>query len=151
MLVLCVCVCLSVCPAPWDLRNGKSCRRALFAGVKRSSWRVAQTAFWAYTMRGSRGETFGTFQQVTLWSPSTHVTLSGYPGRDESCPPFECCWNPTGTIVDIAFTWTGSWLHNFKNQPFCERVTTSPTLIGALCFFFPLKIATVLCLQDLNA
>ena len=43
--------------------------------------------------RGLRGKVFGTFRQVTHWRPCTHVTLTGYPGQDESCPPLEWRWN----------------------------------------------------------
>ena len=87
MLVLCVSVCLLQ-----DLGNGRLYRCTSYAGLKRFSWPVAQTAFQAYTMHGLRG-VFGTFQQVTHWSPCTHVTLPSYTGQDESCPPLERCRN----------------------------------------------------------
>ena len=95
MLVLCVryiYVCVCVCPSPRDIGNGKCYRGASFADLKRFSCRVAQTAFRAYTTRDSRGKGFGTFRQLTRWSPCTHVTLPGYPGQDESCLPLERRW-----------------------------------------------------------
>ena len=91
-----VCVCLSVCSSLRDLRNKTSYRRASFAGVKRFSWRVTQTAFRAYMTRGLRGKGFGTFRQVTHWSPCTHVTLPGSPGTGWILPttwmPLEHSW-----------------------------------------------------------
>ena len=86
-------VCVCVWPSPRDLGNETSYRHTPFAGVKRFSWRVAQTAFQAYTTRGSRGKMFGTFWPVKRWSPGTHVTLPGYPGQDESCSLLERCWS----------------------------------------------------------
>ena len=91
-LILTLILFVSVCP-PRDLWNETSYRSASFAGVKRFSWRVAQTAFQAYKAHGSRGEVFGTFQQVMRWRPCTHVTLPGYPGQNESCPLFQRHWN----------------------------------------------------------
>ena len=60
-----VCVCPSVCPSR-DLRNRMSYRRASFVGVNRFSWWIAQTAFWAYTMRGLRGKVFWTFGRLCV-------------------------------------------------------------------------------------
>ena len=36
---------------------------------------------------------FATFWQVMHWRPCMYVTLPGYRGQDESCPPLECHWN----------------------------------------------------------
>ena len=44
-------------------------------------------------MSGSKGKVFGTIWRVTRCSPWTHITLAGYPGQNESCPPRECRWN----------------------------------------------------------
>ena len=123
---MCVSVCLSVC-FPRDLENWMSYHCASFAGVKKSPWRVAQTAFWANTMRASRGKVFETFWQVMRWSPYTHVTLSGYPGQDESCPPLERHWN---ILEGHRYH---SWYcilcerevdYTIKNLLVCERVMT---------------------------
>ena len=92
LVLVCVCVCLSVCH-PCDLGNEMLYRHTSFASLKRFSWRVAQTAFQAYVTRSSREKMFGTYQQVTRWSPCTQVTLLSYPRQDESCPPLKYCWN----------------------------------------------------------
>ena len=58
-------------------------------------------------MRFERKSVCGTFQQVTRWSPCTHVTLSSYAGQDESCPLLQktvvTFSKVMGTIVDVAF------------------------------------------------
>ena len=127
MLVLCVSVRLSVCP-PRDLEDGTSYRCASFTGIKRFSWRVAQTAFWVYMTRGSRGKVFGTFRQVTCWRPCMHITLPGYPGQDESCPPPDRHLNILeghGYHSWYCFHMNGKLITWLKNRPVCERVTTS--------------------------
>ena len=51
-----------------------------------------------------------------------HVTLSGYPGQDESCLKFVGTFSKVmGTIVDIAFYVNGKLITRLKNQPVCER------------------------------
>ena len=128
-MCVCLCVCLSVCPSTRDLGNRTLYGHASFTGVKRFSWRVAQTTFRAYSTRAW-------FERKSVWnfsadyalSPCTHITLSGYPGQDESCPPLELRWN---ILEGHGYHSWYCYLHErevdymIKNQPVCERVITS--------------------------
>ena len=71
---MCVCVCLSVCPTQ-NIRNARSYHHAAYTILKRFTWRVAQTAFLAYSMSGSREIALKFFCQLHSKSCACTITL----------------------------------------------------------------------------
>ena len=104
---------VSVCPT-WDVWNGRSYHHAVYTILKSFAWQGAQTAFWAYTMHGSREKAFETLLPDPHPSRARTVTLPVTLGRMN----LPLCKKAIGTFLK-GMHWTTCPSHHRYHSCYC--------------------------------
>ena len=160
---------LCVCPT-WDIRNGRSYRHAAYNILKSLVWRLAQTAFRAYTLGDWREKAFEMSSPVARPIPYAHRYTSGCPEQDESCPLHQSRWNilegyalkdtpphhTNHSYYCFLREWAidtspyGSWLLDKETNPFVNGLRPVLYKIRVICVGVCVCVSVCVCLSNLR-